>query len=146
MRTRRELSEYMSYLIREEAKDRKRKFVRCPVMIETPHLTRRLNTDEGMRVMVRAAARTARAGGCPSYPVPDGATPHPRRSNWSSTLEWSGLPLHECMGVEDYAFRNLVNAEGLNVDEVMFLERGTAQDVREYQAQRYLEEMREVLP
>ena len=48
------------------------------------------------------------------------------------------------MGAEDYAFRYLVGAEDLSADQVMYLERGTDQDVREYQAQRYLEETREV--
>jgi hypothetical protein len=48
------------------------------------------------------------------------------------------------MSVGDYAFRYLIGAENLTVDQVMYLERGTAHDVHEYRAQRYLDEMREV--
>jgi hypothetical protein len=48
------------------------------------------------------------------------------------------------MGSEDYSFRYLIGAENLTVDQVMFLERGTAHDVATYRAQRYLDEMREV--
>ena len=109
----------------------------------TPHTLTPLNTDAHMRRVVSACTRVERAGDCPAYPVPEGANPHPRRANWQDTLSWSGLALHECMGAEDYTFRYLVGAEDLSADQVMFLERGTAQDVREYQAQRYLEEMRE---